>query len=186
MRFGGLVAASLFLTSVGGARAFLAPRELDSRSPGISHQEDLLTYQSHPFSGILVERFPDGGRYKETHYLNGFKDGSEKQYALNGRVVREGNFIHGKREGLETAWFSEGPKKFEYHFKNGVLDGSQTQWHISGALFRQELYKDGTLIDKKILYPQGEVFTNYVTRDDRKYGLDGGSLCMEPKREGAK
>ena len=174
------------IAGIAAVVTFIAPAKIEARDPAFSIRGDILHYGSNPFAGVFVERYGNGLRYRETQYKHGIKDGFFRQYALNGRVVASGKFAHGQRDGFAQGWFSEGPKKFEYRFKNGLLDGTQTEWHLSGAVFRREVYESGKLVDKKILYPQGEIFTNFANRDKRLYGIDGGSLCMETKKEGAR
>jgi antitoxin component YwqK of YwqJK toxin-antitoxin module len=132
-----------------------------------------------------VERYHNGAIYRETDYRHGVPDGERKEYALNGRVKARGRYRNGQLDGLQEGWFEEGPKRFERHYKRGRLDGVQTEWHIGGSLFREETFADGKEIAKKILFSDGRLFTNYAMRENRIYGIDGGALCMEPKREGA-
>jgi antitoxin component YwqK of YwqJK toxin-antitoxin module len=67
---------------------------------------------------------------------------------------------------------------------NGVLNGVQTKWHLNGHIFRQENFRKGKLLSRKVFYPSQEVFSNYVNKDGRKYGVDSGELCFETKRDG--
>jgi antitoxin component YwqK of YwqJK toxin-antitoxin module len=181
----GVAILLLVITIIVLALAFkVSPYE--ARDAGFSRQDELLQYGTQPFSGTLIERYENGLLYRKTDYRAGIKHGLSRQYALNGNLVAFGHYVDGRREGVEQGWFAEGGKKFEYHYKHGVFDGVQMQWHSSGAVFRREVFDNGAETEKKILYPHGEIFTNYAIRDGRTYGLDGGSLCMETKRDGEK
>ncbi len=135
---------------------------------------------------LRVEHYLNGALYKESTYEAGVKDGIEKEYSLNGVVRAIWSYSHGKKHGLQQGWFAEGPKRFEFHFNHGLLDGVQTEWHLNGTVFRRQVFVKGVEIQKKVLYSGSEIFTNYSKKDGRVYGLDGGALCMELKKEGAK
>lgn len=138
------------------------------------------------FSGIKVECYQNSAIYKVTQYIHGVKEGVEIVYSLNGVIKDFAFYHHGKKDGPEQGWYAEGSKRFEFHFKNGLLHGTQTEWHLNGSIFRQVVYENGVEVAKKIFYPHGEIFTNYVKNNGRIYGEDGGSLCFDNKREGEK
>ena len=159
---------------------------LEKNDPSLMMKNNILYHGDHPFYGIEVEHYLNGDLYRETPYENGLKEGRSKEYSL-GHVLRANwNYHQGIKEGFQEGWFAEGPKRFEANFKNGILDGVQTEWHQNGTVFKRQVYANGIETDKKVLYPGGEIFTNYSKRDERKYGIDGGALCLEVKREGEK
>jgi antitoxin component YwqK of YwqJK toxin-antitoxin module len=153
-------------------------------NPGFAEVGGLLYYRGQPFSGVQVERFPDGRPAIEIGYRDGLKDGESREYATTGALRSRLRYRAGKREGLQESWFIEGPKRSEEHYKNGMLDGVQTEWHLSGAVFKRQTYADGIETARKILYPTAEVYSNYVKRDGRVFGVDGGELCFRVKPEG--
>ena len=158
---------------------------LEKDDPHLSSCGERLCLNSAPFSGTLFERYPAGEVFAESHYQDGYQEGSRREYALGGSLRAEWNFHLGQKDGVQRGWFVEGPRRFESHFKNGRLDGLQTEWHLNGGVFRMQNFVDGVEQDKKILFQTGEIFTNYSIRDARIYGLDGGPLCFEPAaREG--
>ncbi len=177
----GLLAAALFLFSY----RFFTQSTLEVNNPDFTLKDETLYFKSAPFNGKTVERYPAGQIYRETHYKHGLKEGFAFEYAIDGQLRSQWSYHLGKKHGVQKGWFIEGPKRFVANFKDGVLDGPQTEWHMNGAVFRQETFIEGREVDKKILYRSGEVFTNYTIRNSRLYGVDGGPLCFEPKKEGA-
>ncbi len=145
-----------------------------------------LFYQAKPFTGVRIENFPNGQTFRETHYQRGLKEGESKEFATNGALRARWNFHSGKKHGFQQGWYIEGPKRFEFRFKNGILDGVQSEWHLNGSPFRQQVYVNGVETDRKILFPTAEVFSNFKKRAGRIFGLDGGALCFEKKKEGEK
>lgn len=136
------------------------------------------------FSGTVVDRFPAGEIYMETHYVDGLQEGVAREYAFTGALRRKSHYKHGKKDGLQEGWYLEGPKRFEQNYRDGILEGLQTQWHLNGKIFDQQTFADGVEVQRKVLFPTAEVYSNYVKRDNRKYGIDGGALCFETKKEG--
>ena len=156
-----------------------------STDPSLTERAHRLYFNSKLFSGIVVEHWITGQIYKESQYHQGLLDGTSKTYALNGTLIESWNYHHGEKTGLQQGWFEEGPKKFEFYFKNGKLQGPQTEWHMNGNVFRRKVYANGVETGTKVLYPGGEIYSNYTKRDGRKYGINGGPLCREPEtREG--
>jgi antitoxin component YwqK of YwqJK toxin-antitoxin module len=160
---------------------------VDQKDPGLSQKGMKIFLNGKAFSGTLIEHWADGRIFKSSHYKNGRLDGASAKYSLDGRLIERSNFNRGKKHLLQETWFEEGPKKSEQHFNHGFLDGIQTEWRLDGSVFQTERFVAGREVARKILYPNGAIFTNYVKRNNRLYGQDGGKLCLEPdKREGEK
>jgi hypothetical protein len=157
-----------------------------SNNPRFHLEHGLLFFKARPFTGLQVARFENGDIYKEASYVDGLLEGVTKQYALHGVLRELWRYHRGVKDGLQEGWFAEGPKRFEFQFKAGVLEGLQKEWHLNGNIFRMRSYSDGVETQKKILYPGSEVFTNFVKKEGRIFGVDGGALCLEVKAEGSK
>lgn len=137
-----------------------------------------------PYTGVGVEYYPNRQLARRVEFKNGLKEGETRSYSDMGKLTEVGRFHKGLRNGLQEMWFIEGPKQQEERYVNGVLEGIQTKWHLSGRIFRRENFKKGKLISRKVFYPTEEVFSNYVNKDGRKYGIDSGELCFETERNG--
>jgi antitoxin component YwqK of YwqJK toxin-antitoxin module len=144
----------------------------------------LLYYRSQPFTGVARETFPDGSTFRTTEYKSGLRHGTSEEFGVTGARRARWNYKSGKKEGLQQGWFIEGPRKFEMYYRDGLLEGTTTEWYLSGRISRQQTFKAGVEMAQKILYPSGEIFTNYVIRDKRAYGLKSGELCMDFKKDG--
>lgn len=164
----------------------ITPSRIERTDLAFQERDHILYYRDRPFSGVTVERFVNDVIYRETTYVEGVREGIAQEYALTGSLRARWRYHADKKHGFQEGWYIEGPKRFESNFKNGVLDGEQTEWHMNGQLFRPQVFVDGVETDKKILFQSAEVFSNYTKRNGRTYGLDGGALCLETKREGEK
>lgn len=146
----------------------------------------VLTQDGKPYTGIVLEKYPDGSVYRETNYRDGLKHGPEKEYSLAHTLTALWMYQNDKKQGTQQGWFAEGQRKFLYHYQNGLLEGLQTEWHLNGGVFRQQVFEHGTETDRKILFQTGEVHSNVKKRDGRTYGRDGGELCFDKKKDGQK
>lgn len=167
--------------------ALLPKRDMEVPLTGnseFSQIDGILIYKAQPFDGVAVELFPNGTTYRRTHYANGLKHGTSEEFATTGARRALWNFVHGKKEGWQQGWYIEGPPRFKLHYKAGLLDGETTEWYMNGKVSRNQVYRMGIEIAQKVLYPTGEVFANYVIRNNRKFGLNTNELCMDSKKDG--
>lgn len=98
----------------------------------------------------------------EVHYLNGKKDGPEKQWSGSGRLLLDAYWQEGKLWGEYTAWFDSGLKSEEATYdKQGRLL-SRRVWHPNGQLESRAYYLDGKIDGQVVHYLKdgrvGEVF----------------------------
>lgn len=177
-----MLARAIFLIWIGGAQATPAAPMVQAGDPGLRARGGLLLYHGRRFSGRVVERWLGGAIYKDTAYAHGLQEGAARMFALNGRLIQEWNFRAGKKDGVQRGWFEEGPRKFEMRYARGLLDGEQIEWHMNGRVFRRQVFRRGVEVKNKVLYPGGEIFTNYARRGGRLYGMDGGTLCQAPAK----
>jgi antitoxin component YwqK of YwqJK toxin-antitoxin module len=87
---------------------------------GLFYKENSET----PYTGLLVEYYP------------------------NGQKEKEGTYKDGKPEGPATSWYESGQKQMEGTYKDGKRDGLST-WYENGQKKREGTYKDGEVIDSK-------------------------------------
>ena len=84
-----------------------------------------------PFTGVLVDKYPNGQKMVELHFKDGKEEGLSTEWYANGQKQLEGTSKDGKREGLETHWHENGQKKSEATFKDGKKV-SETKWDEEG------------------------------------------------------
>lgn len=133
-----------------------------------------------------IERYPGGAIYKLSLTQHGQLEGEEHELDPFGGRRALWRYRQGKKNGIQEGWFIEGPRRFLYRYADGVLEGEQLEYHVNGTLFRRQIFRHGVEVGRKVLYQEGDLHTNYAKRDGRTYGLDGGALCFDPKKEGEK
>ncbi len=165
--------------------SLLEPR-IEASSPEVQLTEGRLQVGSRPFTGTLVERNLRNDLLALVHYRNGEKDGVSLTYHHNGRIVSEHRFRHGKKDGVQKAWYADGKLRSVSTFTMGVADGTYTEWHPNGRLYRFMRIQGGVELENKRFYESGAIYTNYVRREGRNYGIEGEPLCRAVKQEGLK
>ena len=74
-----------------------------------------------PYTGMVVEKFPDGSPRAEASFLKGRKDGMERFWYKNGILKEESHWFDGLAEGIMSTWTEEGASKRIIKFKKGEL-----------------------------------------------------------------
>lgn len=64
-------------------------------------------------------------------------------YAENGRLLLEGRFKNGKREGIWRQFDAQGRPQWEQCYKDGALDGLCRYYDAEGRLMREQEYRAG-------------------------------------------
>ena len=111
-----------------------------------------------PFTGKLVKKYEGGQKEFEWDYTNGELDGRLTYWDKEGNVTKteeykdgqkiyEGNWKHGKEDGLYTEWYENGQKEYEGNFIDGKEEGLWTWWDEEGNVTETETYKDGGLVE---------------------------------------
>ena len=77
------------------------------------------------------------------------KEGSSKSvkyYDINGTLRRESNYIDGKKNGTQRHYYVTGRLEFEKSYKDDRLDGISKLYCKSGSLHWKTMYEDGKRI----------------------------------------
>jgi antitoxin component YwqK of YwqJK toxin-antitoxin module len=180
-----LASAAVFALSVTALASPRASLEVPFSPEGkLIEENGTAKLDGRPFTGVGLEHYPNRQLARRVSFKNGLKEGETRTYSDLGKLTSIGRFHKGLRNGLQEMWYIEGPKQQEDRYVNGVLEGVQTKWHLNGRVFREENFKKGQLLARKVFHPTEEVFSNFVNKNGRKYGVDGGDLCFEPNRDG--
>ncbi len=118
------------------------------------------------------------------NYLGGKKHGVFKRFYENNLLLEKRTYHKGKKEGLHLRFWPDGKLIFEYHLKNDLYDGPSRSWNREGRLIQKMNYVAGREIGRQQLwYDDGGVRSNYVIRNNRRYGLLGTKNCVNVSDE---
>ncbi len=88
-------------------------------------------------------------------------------------------FKSGKKIGQYLSYYMSGEKAFEYNFKNGEYHGKRYEWRKDGSLLRESNYENGyEKGSQKIWWADGRIKSNYIIKNNRRYGLLGIKNCV--------
>lgn len=72
-------------------------------------------------------------------YRNGLREGAWKEFAENGTIITQAQFVNGQRQGVWEFHKSSGPHAGRLYYENGRLVGGE-QYDATGALVAQRNY----------------------------------------------
>jgi len=79
-----------------------------------------------PFSGTVLENYPDGTLKSKVHYAGGLPDGKAIYYHPNGRKEDQGQYRDGKKDGKWPHWSDSSEMQFVEYYEYGVLQSKDT------------------------------------------------------------
>ncbi len=123
----------------------------------------LLKKNNLPLTGYKLE-YDQGGGYSETYYINGLKEGGERDYYPGGLLKSESNYKNGERDGEQRDYYKNGSLESQSKYKNGESDGYQFSWYENGRKGSESFYRNGEREGKYIRwYENGQVaeISNY-------------------------
>lgn len=159
---------------------------IEVTDPDLKIENGIAYYHRQPFTGTLLERNLHLDPLTRTHYKNGLKEGYSYTFHHNGTVLAKNFFHNGKKEGQQDAWYADGKHRSTSFFRTGIAEGTYTEWHPNGKIYRLQKIKDGIELENKMFYESGVIYSNYVVRDHRSFGIQGEPLCNATKQDGFK
>ena len=161
------------------------PLSINASSPNLDLTKALVVFENIPFSGLAYEFYPGT---KDTlwtkSYKAGLKNGIWRKYYSAGALREKRLFINGKKEGEYVGYYSNGTKNFIFQFNNGEYDGTNKIWTEKGLLIEEGNFKEGYEFGvQKTWYLNGKIKSNYIIKNNRRYGLLGTKNCVNVSSE---
>jgi antitoxin component YwqK of YwqJK toxin-antitoxin module len=145
----------------------------------LSTSKGIFYWNDHLITGIFYELNAIGDTVRLSGFLNGKEHGMWKQFYEGGLQKEIRYFDHGKKIGDYFGWWENGKQKFIYHFEDDEYVGTCREWSNTGLLLRELNYKAGHEEGpQKVWYTNGNIKSNYVIVDGRRYGLLGTKHCI--------
>lgn len=110
---------------------------------------DRYTLNGLPFNGHAMADHPDVGQTVYYIIENGFVS-QQLSYYRNGQKRAEFNFRAGKSHGLHEIYFPDGKPYIREQYLDGKPHGYFYRWDRAGELVRDDLYRDGELIERRL------------------------------------
>jgi antitoxin component YwqK of YwqJK toxin-antitoxin module len=101
------------------------------------------TCESQPFTGSMVEKYPDGTGRSRSAISAGLLHGISEGCHTNGALAVREHFREGVSHGVRTKWYASGAKMSEATIAKGQLHGTFKSWHENGAVAEQIEMRNG-------------------------------------------
>jgi antitoxin component YwqK of YwqJK toxin-antitoxin module len=112
--------------------------------------------------------FQNGKLLSEGKYKNGKREGKWTQYFVDGLVSAEYNYVDGEFHGEQTEFFRSGKKNSVSWYKNGARDGYQVVLYQNGQVSREGWQvNDNNQQQWLSYYPDGTIDQDNYYRDGR-------------------
>ena len=158
---------------------------LKADSESLDLTKDVAVFQNTPFSGFVYDFYQGTLDTLWTKsYKVGLKSGVWRKYYSGGELKEKRAFVGGKKEGEYVGYYSGGAKNFIFQFNNGEYDGTNKIWTENGLLIEEGNFKEGYEFGvQKTWYLNGKVKSNYIIKNNRRYGLLGTKYCVNVSNE---
>ena len=132
------------------------PREVPANELTLRNDRSHWKNETVPFTGIIVEKYPDGSVKSRSTLLNGILHGVSEGWHTNGTLQVREHFQNGVSHGVRTKWFANGSKMSEATIEHGKINGAFRRWHQNGAL-AEEIRMTSNVPDglSRAYYPNG-------------------------------
>lgn len=146
---------------------------------------------SNVFTGLMVERHPDGTLRSRTEVKNGMLNGLSEGWYTNGVLQVTEHFTNGVSHGLRVKWHPGGSKASEAQIADGKLHGRFVSWHENGTRAAEVEFKNGQPDGISSAYfPSGALKTQVTMRHgtaiERKDWKDGEFARVDPAQSSAR
>tara|TARA_B100001173_G_scaffold310016_1_gene323560 strand:- start:929 stop:1510 length:582 start_codon:yes stop_codon:yes gene_type:complete len=154
--------------------------QLNFSETTIDLNKNIVVYNNVPYSGNIYAFYPNSSdTLWSRSYKEGLKQGVWKKYFSNGKLQESRRFDIGKKEGDYLGYYNDGSKNFIFQFKNGEYNGTNKVWTKGGALIEEANFKAGYEQGvQKRWYLNGKIKSNYIIKNNRRYGLLGTKNCI--------
>ena len=168
---------------------FLSSCEVAKSSPSLIASADTLKlvnkngvkhFNGVPFSGKLFKQeVKTGDTLFIENYFKGLKHGIFKRFYPNNILYEKRYYNMGEKEGVHLGYWKNGQLAFQYHLEDNVYHGSLKSWNKQGQIIKFLNYFRGQPLGQQQLWEDnGTVRTNYVIKNNRRYGLLGTKNCV--------
>lgn len=111
-----------------------------------------------PFSGTMLERYPDGALLSRSAVAAGRLHGLSEGWYPDGQLQVRETFVHGVSHGVRTKWHPNGATQSVAVIVEGQLHGPFRRWHTNGVLAEELTMNHGQPDGlARAFYPDGRL-----------------------------
>lgn len=151
--------AAALLTLPGIARAdgpLSAPTAVVVPLAQITKQGDLHLLDGAPFTGTVIDKWPDGARKARFHVVEGKADGAWAEWYPDGAIRFYSEWRAGKGDGPFIYFHTNGEISERATARADIWDGVAEGWHPDGRKAFERVYQAGTALSDRRFPTSGE------------------------------
>ncbi len=115
-----------------------------------------LAGDENPFTGVMVEHYPDGRTKSRVELEDGVLHGVAEGWWRDGTLQMREHFVAGASHGTRLRWYADGTRESETEIVNGQLHGTFKLWHENGELAQEIEMRNGRPHgESKAYFPSG-------------------------------
>lgn len=112
----------------------VASREVPRADLVLQEQQLFERDAATPFTGVMVERYREGGLKSRTEVRDGRLDGASEGWTVDGQLQVREHFVQGIAHGTRTTYHSNGHRRSETTLEHGKIQGTFRRWHDNDTL----------------------------------------------------
>lgn len=157
--------------------------EVDFQDAHLRLEGFRVVFEGRPFTGMIVERYPDGSLSRWALALNGRRYYKELQWYPDGLRQSELPFVAGVPHGAAKTWHRTGEPQSLKSYVDGMEHGEAWSWNPRGDLIEYRVTDHGREVAYKAFTFDRKVYYNYVYRDGERVGVQAGQFCKTKKQQ---
>lgn len=147
---------------------------INKKSGKLITEEGYLIYKRSKknYTGRYVYNYDNGKIEKSSYYLEGKKEGNQKEFYENGIMKSEKYFINGKKEGEETTYFLNGNIKSKTSYTANEKNGKDTRYSEDKGTYTITNYLGGKKEGSEKVYKKDILVKKTQYMNSLKNGLE--------------
>jgi len=153
-----VLAALVFIIGLARRPHMMPSRQREANITNVVVRDGLsyLNDETAPYTGILLDLYPDGSRKSRSTLSRGRLHGISEGWYTNGILQVREEFENGVSHGRRTKWFPSGGVMSEAAIEHGGIVGMFRRWHENGTVAEEIEMKDNVPDGvSRAFYPSG-------------------------------
>ncbi|MFO6431615.1 toxin-antitoxin system YwqK family antitoxin [Erythrobacter sp. W302b] len=122
----------------------------------LEKQSDRLLLNGSPFTGTVIETWPDGTRKARFQVVEGKADGAWAEWYPDGAIRFYSEWRAGKGQGPFVYFHPNGEISERVTARDDIWDGVAEGWHPNGQKAFERVYQAGTALSERRFPASGE------------------------------
>jgi antitoxin component YwqK of YwqJK toxin-antitoxin module len=145
----------------------------------VRSKHGITSFNGKQANGILFYLAEDGDTLTRSAWFMGKEEGEARAWYDDAQLKEIRRYHNGKKTGTHHGWYDNGTMKFEYNYYEDEFHGEYKEWYASGDLLRLQHFNKGHEEGMQTTFFPGEkIKSNYLIKNNRRYGLPGSQNCV--------